>query len=534
MPCLSGSVFAAVVVSVVASAPAPLAARIDRLVTAGHPGYLSLASPPASDAEFLRRVTLDLTGSVATADEVRAFLADADPAKRARLIDRLLAGPGFARRMAQVYDVWFMERRKDEKVPRAAWEQHLRAATAANTPFDTLVRNLLSADGVDPATRPGAKFYLDRDGEPHLVTRDIGRLFLGRDWQCAQCHDHPTVEDYTQADYHGLFAFLNRTVLFPAPTVPTAVLGEKADGEVTFVSVFDRAKRTHTARPRLPAGETVAEPRPVKGQEYTVAPAKDVRPVPTFSRRARLAGRVVAHPAFARTAVNRLWATLMGHGLVHPLDLDHAGNPPSHPELLDLLADEFAAHRFDVKWLVRQIVRSETYQRSSEVSATVPTDRLLAAEVRPLLPEQLAYAVLQATGRVDAERAKLGKAATPAAVDAALAPQVQRFRAKFAAAPGQLEGGFTPSLDQSLFLKFGPTVRGLLDPKAGGLTRRLAWVRDDRAVADELFLSLLGRPPTADERADVVAMLAGATDRPAAVAEAAWAVLASAEFRFNH
>ena len=538
MPCLSGSVVAAAVaVWAAGPAPAPLAVGIDRLVAAGHPGFDQQAAPPATDAEFLRRVTLDLAGTIPSAAEVRAFLADRDPDKRARRIDRLLAGPGFARRMAQVYDVWFMERRKDEKVTRAAWEAFLRASAVANTPYDRLVRDILSADGAAPAARGPAKFYLDRDAEPHLVTRDIGRLFLGRDWQCAQCHDHPTITDYTQADYHGLFAFLNRSFLFPAPTVPTAVLAEKADGDVTFMSVFDRAKRSHTARPRLPDGDPVVEPPPLKGREYTVAPAKDVRPVPAFSRRARLAGRVVGHPAFARTAANRLWALLVGRGLVHPLDLDHDDNPPSHPELLALLADEFAAHQFDVKWLVRQIARSAAYQRSSEVPAgwqAVPPDRLLVADLRPLSPEQFAYAVLQATGRTDAERAKLGPVATTAAVDAALAPRVQAFRAVFAAAPGQAEDGFSASLDQTLFLKFGPAVRGLLEPKAGTLTGRLATLTDDGAVADELFLCVLGRFPTTDEQADVAAALAGATNRPAAVAEAAWAVLASAEFRFNH
>ncbi len=531
---LSGSVTA---LALLAAAPAPLAARIDRLIAAGHPGFAHRAAPPAADAEFLRRVTLDLAGTVPTAADTRAFLADPAPDRRDRRIDRLLAAPEFARRMAHVYDVWFMERRKDVKVTRAAWEGFLRASVAADRPYDQLVRDILTADGVDPAARGPAKFYLDRDFEPHLVTRDIGRVFLGRDMQCAQCHDHPTVDDYTQADYHGLFAFLNRSFLFPAPTAAAAVLAEKADGDVTFVSVFDRAKTQHTARPRLPGGDPVAEPAAVKGKEYKVTPAKNVRPVPAYSRRAGLAGRVVASPAFARTAANRVWATLVGRGLVHPVDADHAGNPPSHPELLDLLAAEFAAHRFDVKWLVREIVRSETYQRSSEVPAglkAVPPDRFLVAELKPLSPEQFAYAVLQATGRTGAERARLGKAATPAALDAALAPRVQAFRAVFAAGPGQPEDGLAATLDQTLFLKFGPAVRGLLESRADSLTGRLAELPDDAAVADELFLSVLTRFPTADERADVAAALAGATDRPAAVAETVWAVLASAEFRFNH
>lgn len=521
MPVLTGGVIAAVCIWANGPVPAPLTARIDRLVAAGHPDYSRHAAPRSSDAEFLRRVTLDLAGTVPTAAEVRAFLADPDPNKRARRIDALLAGPEFVRRLVQVYDIWFMERRKDEKVTRAAWEGFLRSAVAANAPYDRVVRDILSADGVEPAKRAPAKFYLDRDFEPNLVTRDIGRLFLGRDWQCAQCHDHPAISEYTQADYHGLYAFLSRSYLFPDTMAVTAVLAEKADGNSTFMNVFDKTKRTHSARPRLPDTDPVVEPRPAAGMEYAVAPAKGVRPVPTYSRRARLAGRVIDHPAFARTAANRFWAMLMGRGLVHPLDQDHSDNPASHPELLKLLADEFAAHRFDVRWFLRQIARSETYQRSSERTAgqsPEPANRLLAAELKPLSPEQFAGAVLRSTGRK------------------ADAPQAVSIQQMFAGGPGEADDGFTPSLGQTLSLKHGGNIRGLLAPSPGTLTDRLAKLTDDRAVADELFLSVLGRSPTTDERGDVTAALAGvvAKDRPAVVAELTWAVLASAEFRFNH
>src|SRR5207247_1645348 len=153
-------------------------------------------APPASDAEFLRRVYLDLAGTIPTADEARAFLADTDPSKREKLIDRLLASPAYARRMAQHFDVVLMERRPDSKVPRAAWEEYLRTAFAENRPYDALAREILSADGVDAKTRPAAKFYLDRGFEPNLVTRDISRVFLGRNLQCAQCHDHPLIDAF--------------------------------------------------------------------------------------------------------------------------------------------------------------------------------------------------------------------------------------------------------------------------------------------------------------------------------------------------
>jgi hypothetical protein len=351
----------------------------------------------------------------------------------------------------------------------------------------------------------------------NLVTRDISRVFLGRNIQCAQCHDHPIVDDYKQADYYGILAFVNRSFLFPNATVPTAVIAEKGEGDATFVSVFDKDKKQGTAVPKVPGGKAVMEPKFEKGKEYKVPPAKDVKPVPAFSRRAQLAANVTANPAFARTAANRLWAMMMGRGLVNPIDLDHTDNPASHPELLALLGKEFEAHKFDVKWLVREIALSKTYQLNSETPAGLPEgqeDRYLVAQLKPLSPEQLASAAAQATG----------------GTDAALLP---KFRAIFGAQPGQPED-FSASLDQTLFLKYGPQVRALLAPRAGNLADRLSKLTEPGAFAEELFVSVFSRPPTDDERKDITAALAAAKDRSAAVGELIWALLASAEFRFNH
>src|SRR5262249_20429830 len=162
--------------------------------------YEKQAAPLATDAEFLRRVYLDLNGTIPTAADARAFFTNPDPKKREKLIDRLLADSAYARRMAQFFDVVLMERRRDAKVPRAAWEQYLRESFATNKPYDVFAHELLSADGTDPKTRAPAKFFLDRDLEPNVVTRDIGRVFLGRNLTCAQCHDHPQISDYKQAD----------------------------------------------------------------------------------------------------------------------------------------------------------------------------------------------------------------------------------------------------------------------------------------------------------------------------------------------
>src|SRR5262249_48370182 len=146
-------------------------------------------------------------------------------------------------------------------------------------------RTILAADGTERATRGAARFLLDREADPHEVTRDVGRLFLGVDLTCCQCHDHPLIDGYKQAHYYGLFAFVNRTVLIK-DTAAGAVLGEKAEGDVTFTSVFKK-KTTHRTGPRVLDGPPIPESSSPRGQEYLVPPDKDgkVRPVPVVSRR---------------------------------------------------------------------------------------------------------------------------------------------------------------------------------------------------------------------------------------------------------
>jgi hypothetical protein len=521
------------------AADAPMHQRIDQTIAAGKPNLAKQACGPASDAEFLRRVYLDLTGTVPPSAEARAFLKDPAPDKRQALIDRLLASPEFARHMALVFDVMLMERRPDKHVPRAQWHEYLRSSFADNKPWDQLVREILSADGVDPKERPASKFYLDRDGDTNTLVRDVSRLFLGMNFQCAQCHDHPRVEEYKQDYYYGLFAFLNRSHVFVDPSLKMAVFAEKAEGEVTYQSVFDPAKVTKNAAPHVLDLAAVKEPAVEKGQEYTVAPAPNVRPVPKFSRRAQLAGQITAadNTPFKRNAANRFWALLIGRGLIHPLDMDHPLNPPSDPDLLNLLADDFAARQYDIKGFLKEILLSEAYQRSSEMPSGVkeadPTG-LTMALLKPLSPEQLAFSLMQATGYTDAERAALGDKLTEAALYTKLAPQAPTFVAVFASPAGKAQT-YDARLDQALFLANGSVVRGWLAPRAGNLTDRLAKLENADALAEELYLSVFSRLPTAEEKKDVGGFLTKhAKDRGAAIQELAWALLTSAEFRFNH
>lgn len=324
-----------------------------------------------SDAEFLRRVSLDLIGMPPTADEARAFIADPAAEKRELWIDRLFASSHYVRHMATTLDLMLMERRPNTHVTLDEWRAWLLKNVRQNKPWNVIAREILQADGDEPAQRPAARFALDRASDPNAITRDIGRVFLGRDMQCAQCHDHPLVPEYLQSDYHGLLAFVSPAyaLVRKEGDKQTTLQAEKAGTDLTFESVFVKTPRRTGAR--VPEGITIDEPFFLPGEEYQVAPAENVKSVPKFSRRAKLAELAAdgSNDAFNRNIVNRLWAHMFGRGLVHPLDLHHPDNPAADPELLQMLADRFAAMKFDIRGFLREIALSGAYQRSFDLPA---------------------------------------------------------------------------------------------------------------------------------------------------------------------
>lgn len=671
----------------------PLHDLVDRLIEAQSGGTLA---ERCSDAEFLRRAWIDLAGTIPPPQTTRAFLADSAPKKRERLIDRLLARPTFAHRMSDVFDVMLMQRRPKTHIEPAEWRGYLRRSFAANKPYNQLAREILSADGIDPDRRPAARFFLGRNGESTLLTRDVGRLFFGRDLQCAQCHDHPVISDYFQADYYGLNAFLDRSFVFefqevdynvqqgtlsfppgtteqvilvgvkgdkrdepdetllvelskpvgaviadgigvgtildddgddqPAAKPPSGELGrrkldgsdtrlrltindwklkerdggtdglpftvrlskpstetvtvdfvtragtaddgkdqpvtvaERATGQVTFKSVFADDK-THQASMRLPDGLVVEEPQFESGQEYVVKPEGTARPVPKFSRRQALARLATSGKsrAFNRNIVNRLWAVMMGRGLVHPLDLHHAKNPPTHPKLLEALADHFVAEDFNVRWFLGELALTRTYQRSSVAPDELSPEAAAAGRytvglLRPLTPEQLAASLLEATGMTSTARAdarlaitanpvlqSILAAAPPGLANVFVASTVRRALDKdlseiidvFAASSG--DTAFQATAQEALYLGNAKLVKRLLQPDRGRLTTRLAKIDGDTVLATELYLAVLSRRPSPDEAAAIVEYLSGRGDqRAVAIRELTWAVLTSNEFRFNH
>lgn len=338
--------------------------RIDQQIEAAAVGPLATT---CSDADFIRRIYLDLTGVIPTAQQARDFVASPAADKRRQLIDDLLATSAFVRHMTVTFDVLLMERKPEKVIKQPEWEAYLFRSLAENKPLDQWLGEMISSDGADDKLRPAARFVLDRDAEPNLLTRDIGRLAFGMDLQCAQCHDHPLVDDYFQDDYYGLFAFVQRTSLFTDAKTKLVSLSEKADGEASFKSVFTGAS-SDKALPRWPKGELLlAEPIFAKGDEYQVKPDKAVRGVPKFSRRAALAENLSDSREFSRNMANRLWALMFGRGLVHPLDFHHAANPPSHPELLTLLADHLRESGYQWRPFLRELALTRAYNRSCDV-----------------------------------------------------------------------------------------------------------------------------------------------------------------------
>lgn len=515
-----------------ALAEEPIHRRIDQLIEAAAGGPLA---PVATDAEFLRRAYLDLAGRIPSVEETRSFLADADPGKRTKLIDRLLAGDDHVRRLSQVLHVMLMERLGDHE----EWQRYLRDSVKVNKPWDTLVREILNPNSEDETTRGSALWFtkrLENYGQnpvdvPGLV-RDVGRHFLGIDVQCAQCHDHLFVDEYKQEFYHGLFAFVGQAEIRQDVKFP-AVAQKPLEKKVEFLSVF--VQKPMSVGPKLPGGTEIDVPTFAKGEEFEQPPDKKTRfpGTPKFNTLRLLSEQLprAENKPFTRNIANRLWWMMMGRGLVEPLDLAHVGNPPSHPELLDLLASELAAHQFDMRWLLREIASSQAYQRSGvaadEAAVSSPQQSYRIALEKPLSSEQMLASIRQALGD-----------AKPLVIDTREKEWTEwqtRFDKALANPPREPEVGHNPTVKTALFLMNDATVLGWIKPEGENLAVRLAKESDAAKFTDELYLAVLSRQPSDEERSAVGEFLASRADRrEKAIGSLIWSLLASNEFCANH
>lgn len=504
------------------------------------------AAPPASDAEFVRRAHLDVLGRIPTAEEAKQFLDDVAPEKRRRLIDALMVHAEMPVWWSRVIHNGLNGSLAEPPYGGDEFIAFLEQAMRENRPWNDVVRDMLLPDDADPVRRNAAWFIASRykggDKREQLdnVTTAVASGLFGVQLQCAKCHDHPFVDEWKQGHFYGLAAFLGRTEPFKVENVQ--VLSERADGEVTFVTTNHEEK---TARLMFLDGRLIDEPPAAKGDDaYLIVKGKGGRPgVPKFSRRAALVAQALNadSPYLRQAMVNRVWKQLMGRGLVEPVDQIHAANPPSHPKLFETLAEDFAAHGFELKRLIAGILHSDAYQRSTrwDRPGKRPEDHAYATAVlKPLSPDQWANSLSLATGHFTAFHAKLEREKTKLKLDVvtvAVARRrwererdysviVERFR-------NESETYQVP-VTQPLFLAYNDVVKRMLQPTADNPMNRLIRL-EDAAAAEAVWLGTLARRPMSEETAVFREYVGGASDRVAALRDVIRAVLSGEEFRFT-
>ena len=516
-----------------------LAQRIDNALTKPADKSAGQAACIVDDAGFLRRLHLDLVGVIPTAEEIRSFVTDSDPAKRDKVIDRLLADSRYPLHMRNRFHTMLMERMGDDQ----SWLAWLQKSFEQNRPWNQMACEILTANPDDEEAR-GAAFFvakrLENYGQNPVdfpgLTRDVGRLFIGQDLQCAQCHDDLFVDDYKQLDFQGLHVVfsnlqLRRDVQFPA--VSEKPLREK----LGFISVFEAAEQK--TGPRLPGGPELVIPALPEEPEGDTKRRKEKTPPTPPVTLSLLASELATadYQPFVKNIANRLWYLMMGRGLVQPLDMHHSGNPASHPELLDELSKEFVDHAFDIKWMLGEIARSKAYQRSSaaEPGTPIPSpDSFLVFNEKRLSSEQLLQSLLVATG--ESKRYEQADQETPPAEGLAPLNELrEQFIAAFSEPPREPEDEINASVKGALFLLNNQQVLQLLNPREGNLADRLSKIEAADKVAEELYLSVLSRYPT-DEESQYVSQLLKTVplDREEILRQYTWALLASVEFYVNH
>ena len=487
------------------------------------------------DERFVRRAYLDLVGRIPTDTERDTFLAARESDKRSALIDHLTEEPEHAAHLAEVFNVAFLGRedgKKRKRDQRKRWLEYLRWVFETNRAWDQVGRDLLLARPGSDRERGAAWFlYEQRDDHQLMATRASAAL-LGKQVQCAQCHDHPVAPEIEQRHYWGLVSFFSRSINVDTPAGPG--VAERANGGYAKFSNLEG--ESHETELVMLSGETIDEPGGRREQDarelYNVAPPAqwfrklkkdeklkkklDQLPVPKFSRRAEFAELATRdNPDFARATVNRLWAIVFGRGLVHPVDQMDSAHPPSHPQLLDWLARDFSANGYDVRRTIRALMKTRAYQLDSRVpgDGLPPLDSLFARALdKPLSGEVLYRSMRVAAGH--------GTGADDSMRDAF----VRIF-------PDMFAETYSPSVQQAMFITNGRIIDQLLSGNSP-IIKRLSELPDANAITDEAFVQILGRHPRDDEEKKSAKFLTETS--PDKIRQLCWALLASAEFRINH
>jgi hypothetical protein len=456
---------------------------------------------PADDATFLRRVTLDLTGCIPTGAEVREFLADKSPDKRARVVEELLKHPRHARHLAGLWRDVLLPR---ETAPSFSemFESWLQTKFQRNTSYDQLVTEILTARG-GLRQSEATVFFTAHNAKPEELAASVSRAFLGVEVRCAQCHDHPATK-WKQDAFWGFAAFFARVQASQSPAM-TAKIEDAAEGEVYF-----------------PGSAAVVPPRFLDGGQITESTAEP--------RRAILARWITSddNPFFARAAANRVWWILFGRGLAEPVDDLGPHNPGTHPEVLDRLAADFHRQGYDLARLFRIIAATQAYQRSSVVSQDGGDDAVesyAAMPVRSLSARQIYDSLLQAAGNRE-----MLEATSPRVLAGR-----QEFLKKFDV-PVRQALEFQGGIPQTLSLLNGSFIAQMTNPATGDLIAALhasPFLTDEQRV-NALFLATLSRSPNGDECYRTTRLLSlRDNQRDLALGDILWALLNSGEFVMN-
>jgi uncharacterized protein DUF1549/uncharacterized protein DUF1553 len=496
--------------------PAALAATIDRRIMARLQENKVIPAPPADDATFFRRINLALGGRVPVSSEVRAFLADSDPNKREKAVEKLLGSAAFVNYQTTTWRSWLLPEAQTSPEVAATvpnFEAWLRSRIRSDVPYDRFVTELLTAplDGVrgagrmhedDPEVANGAlTFYTAKEGKPENLAAATARLFLGVRLECAQCHDHPFAR-WSRDQFWGLAAF------YGGVTRSGGALREVFDRRELPVPNRDRAVPATFLDGKEPEWRFKKSPRVTLAAWVTAAD----------------------NPFFARAAVNRLWGLMFGVGIIEPVDDAHEKNPPSHPELLDDLARAFVESGFDAKFILRAIYRSETYGRSSSTDGTGQRDVRLFARypVQGLTPEQMfdSLQVVAGNGRDESGGNYLGNPGSPR----------RQFVETFALSGSRTDTQTT--IIQALTLMNGGLVgmaTSLEGSRTLGAVLELPGLTPAERV-EALYLAALGRPPRPEELRRTLRHVeaGGSAGARAGYADVLWALLNGVEFRTNH
>lgn len=499
-----------------------LSEQIDALIAEAHARERVNPAPRSSDAEFMRRVSLDLTGKIPPVAELRAFLADTNPDKRALLIDSLLESPGFV--------VHFTNSWRDLLLPGAATDQQaqgampefeawLRSQWQENVRYDQLVRDLINvpltaaAEGLTSGTVPEVTpraFYTTKQFKPESLASGTSRAFLGVRLECAQCHDHP-FDHWKQDQFWQFAAFFSNIDL-----------RQQNAAEVREVTEKPRIKIPDTNR--------------LVDAAFLDATSPEWDGI-QLNPRERLADWVTSshNPYFARATANRIWSLFFGRGLIDPVDDLSALNPASHPKLLDLLARRFQEQDYDLKYLIREITNSQTYQRTSRQTDTSQSRGEWYGKMptRGLTAEQIFANLVQATGffrqTAESERLRGGLGAGT--------PQSEFYELFKSDAENQLEP--KASILQALTLMNGTFITNATSLEESDVFTAIVEFpgQSVEKKVTAFYLTTLSRFPRDAELARLSALIEAEESpesRTHAYSDLFWALLNSSEFLLNH